>query len=108
MEVMVTAVQHRDAPTRPYRRVPWSPRAWSQAFYLAGGIPAQLFALLLVLVPWWFLVQGRHHWTKVWPIPPLTLVVVFLAVPLFTGVHRHRLRPPPGCSYRRSRSCRTG
>jgi signal transduction histidine kinase len=93
---MVTAVQHRDAPTRPYRRVPWSPRAWSQAWYLAGGIPAQLFALLLVLVPWWFLVRGHHHWTKVWPIPPLILVIVFLAVPLFTGIHRHRLRATAG------------
>ena len=96
MEVMVTAVQQRDAPTRPYRRVPWSPRAWSQALYLAGGIPAQLFALLLVLVPWWSLVRGHHHWTKVWPIPPLILVVVFLAVPLFTGIHRHRLRATAG------------
>jgi signal transduction histidine kinase len=64
--------------------------------YLAGGIPAQLFALLLVLVPWWFLVRGHHHWTKVWPIPPLILVIVFLAVPLFTGIHRHRLRATAG------------
>jgi signal transduction histidine kinase len=92
----VTAVQHRDAPTRPYRRVPWSPRAWSQALYLAGGIPAQVFALLLVLIPLWSLVQGHHHWTKVWPIPPLILVIVFLAVPLFTGIHRHRLRATAG------------
>ena len=96
MEVMVTAVQHGDAPTRPYRRVPWSPRAWSQALYLAGAIPAQLFALLLVLVPLWSLVRGHHHWTKVWPIPPLILVIVFLAVPLFTGIHRHRLRATAG------------
>ena len=92
----MTAVQHRDAPTRPYRRVPWSPRAWSQALYLAGAIPAQLFALLLVLVPLWSLVRGHHHWTKVWPIPPLILVIVFLAVPLFTGIHRHRLRATAG------------
>ena len=92
----MTAVQHRDAPTRPYRRVPWSPRAWSQALYLAGGIPAQVFALLLVLIPWWSLVRGHHHWTKVWPIPPLILVIVFLAVPLFTGIHRHRLRATAG------------
>ena len=92
----MTAVQHRDAPTRPYRRVPWSPRAWSQALYLAGGIPAQVFALLLLLVPWWSLVRGHHHWTKVWPVPPLILVIVFLAVPLFTGIHRHRLRATAG------------
>jgi signal transduction histidine kinase len=92
----VTAVQHRDAPTRPYRRVPWSPRAWSQALYLTGGIPAQLFALLLVLVPGWSLVRGHYHWTKVWPVPPLILVIVFLAVPVFTGIHRHRLRATAG------------
>ena len=100
---MVTVVQHRVGLARPYRRVPWSPRAWSQALYLAGGIPAQLFAVLLVLVPWWSLVTpswghalGHRNWGKVWPLPLLILVVVFLAVPLFTGIHRHRLRATAG------------
>jgi signal transduction histidine kinase len=100
---MVTVVQHRVGLARPYRRVPWSPRAWSQALYLAGGIPAQLFAVLLVLVPWWSLVTpswghalGHRNWGKVWPLPLLILVVVFLAVPLFTRIHRHRLRATAG------------
>ena len=50
VDVMATSVLHRGAPTRPYRRVPWSPRAWGQALYLAGGIPAQLAPLLLVVL----------------------------------------------------------
>ena len=37
--------------TRPrHRPVPWSPRAWRQALYLAGGIPALLAAPVLVAV----------------------------------------------------------
>ena len=50
VEAMATAVQHPDRPIRPYHRVPWSARAWSQALYLAGGIPAQLVPLLLVVL----------------------------------------------------------
>ena len=80
---MATSVLPRGAPTRPYRRVPWSPRAWSQALYLAGGIPALLAAPLLVVVG--FMVRPR------WLLPLLFLVVVFLAAPLLTGMHRHRL-----------------
>ncbi len=37
----------------PVRRAPWSPRAWRQAVYLAGGIPAQL-VVLLPLAAWGF------------------------------------------------------
>ena len=103
VDPMATVVQHRDRPARPYRRVPWSPEAWSQALYLAGGIPAQLFALFLVLLPWWSMatppgdnVQGHRNWGKLWPVPLLLLVIVFLAVPLFTAIHRHRLRTTAG------------
>ena len=52
---MATVVQHRDRPARPYHRVPWSPRAWSKALYLAGGIPALLAAALVVVG------SGRHR-----------------------------------------------
>ena len=41
--------QHTAPARRRRRRVPWSPRAWSQAFYLAAGIPAQLIAALILL-----------------------------------------------------------
>ena len=78
MEAMTTALApHRGAPARGTTAVPWSPRAWGQALYLAGGIPAQLAALAIALVPWWPLstpswgdVLG-HHWGKLWPGPLL-------------------------------------
>jgi signal transduction histidine kinase len=79
---MAAPVQRRYASR--YRRVPWSPRAWSQLLYLAGGIPAQLAALLLVVAG--FLARPR------WLLPVLFLMLVFLAVPVLTQVQRHRLR----------------
>ena len=85
---MATSVLPHGAPTRRYRRVPWSPRAWRQALYLAGGIPAQLAALLLVVAG--FMIRPRWLW------PLLFLAVVFLAVPLLTGIQRHRLRATAG------------
>ena len=95
---MVTSVPHRDGPVAQYHRVPWSPQAWGQALYLAGGIPAQLFALLVVLVPWW----AAWHRNGEGPRPGalflllFLLVMVFLAVPLLTGIQRHRLRATAG------------
>jgi Putative sensor len=78
---------------------PWSPRTWRQALYLAAGIPVQLVALLVVLVPWWSLtgpswgnLLGVRNWGKLWPLPLLSLVIVLLAVPALTAVHRQRLR----------------
>jgi signal transduction histidine kinase len=84
-----TLVAQRDAPIRRYRRVPWSPRAWGQALYLAGGIPAQLFAPLIVLGPA-FAIKPR------WVLPLAGLVIVFPAVPWLTRVQRHRLRTTAG------------
>ncbi len=96
---MVTIVQHRNGLARPYRRVPWSPRAWGHALYLAGAIPAQLLALI-VLVPWWVAVLGHGAgWrARAWQVVLLMLLmlIVFLAVPLFTAIHRHRLRATAG------------
>ena len=86
---MATVVQHRDGPARPYHRVPWSPRAWSKALYVAGGIPALLAAAIVVVVP-----AVTVH--PPWPLSLLGLVIVFLAVPLLTGIHRHRLRTTAG------------
>jgi signal transduction histidine kinase len=106
----VTAIaQHRDVPAPRYRRVPWSPRAWSQALYLAGGIPAQLLPLFVVLAP-----AVAFH-----PRPPAALLsglvlvfLVFLAMPVFTGIQRQRLRaaagvailPQPAIEHRLSRT----
>ena len=85
---MATAVQYPDRPTRPYHRVPWSLRAWSQALYLAGGIPAQLAAPVLVILG--ILVRPRGL------LALFFLAVVFLALPLLTGIERHRLRATAG------------
>jgi signal transduction histidine kinase len=56
--------------------------------YLTSGIPAQLGAVLLVMSG--FLTKPR------WLLPLLFLAVVFLAVPVLTRVHRHRLRTTAG------------
>jgi len=100
---MATLVRHQDRPQNRYRRVPWSPRAWLQALYLVGGIPAQLLALAAVVIPWWSLtgpswgnLLGVRNWGKLWPVPALFLVIVFLAVPALTAMQRHRLRTTAG------------
>jgi signal transduction histidine kinase len=67
-----------------YRRVPWSPRAWSQSLYLTGAVPALLAAPVLVAAG--FATKPR------WALPLLFLVVIFLATPALTAMHRHRLR----------------
>jgi signal transduction histidine kinase len=84
-----TLVSPGEPPARLYRRVPWSPRVWADALYLTGGIPAQLAAPLIVLGPA-FVIKPR------WVLPLAGLVVVFLAVPMLTGVQRHRLRTTAG------------
>jgi len=83
---MATSARRQDA---PYRRVPWSPRAWRQALYLAIGIPAQLLALLLATAA----VAGSP---PVRALVPVSLIVVFLAVPAFTTMQRYRLRATAG------------
>jgi signal transduction histidine kinase len=101
---MATLVRDQDRPENRYRRVPWSPRAWRQALYLAAGIPAQLLALFIVLawtggLRWrmnWFPVVWPVTWGRLWPLAPVSLVAVFLAVPALTAMQRHRLRAAAG------------
>src|SRR5690348_8930146 len=80
-----------DAPLRRHRRVPWSPRAWSQSLYLTGGVPAMLAVPLLLLVP-----ESLAGIKPRWPLPLLFAVVALLATPLLTRLHRHRLRATAG------------
>jgi signal transduction histidine kinase len=105
----VTAIaQRRDVPAPRYRHVPWSPHAWSQALYLAGGIPAQLAPVLVVLVP---LVVFRPRPAAALLGGLVLVFLVFLAVPAFTGLERQRLRataglaipPQPAIEHRLSR-----
>ena len=86
-------------PARRYRPVPWSPRAWGQTLFLAGAIPAQLLAVA-VLFPWCVVVLMDRPGAKaeVWRLvlPLLFMLILFLAVPVFTEIHRHRLRATAG------------
>jgi signal transduction histidine kinase len=89
----------------PIRRPPWSPQAWRQGAYLAGGIPAQL-VVMLPLAAWAFSRYVLHstpvswaRWERLgrlWPYLLVGLVIVFLALPLLTRMHRHRFRTTAG------------
>ncbi len=95
---MTTVMPQQAAPARGYRRVPWSPRAWSQALYLAGGIPAQLAAPLIVfaLLRW----PGRFDFwvgsNLLFVLWLLVAAVALLLVPMLTWIQRHRLRVTAG------------
>ena len=93
---MTTVMPRQAAPARPYRRVPWSPRAWGQALYLAGGIPAQLAAplIVLVLLRW----PGRYDfWVgPLWILWLLVAAAALLLVQVLTWVQRQRLRATAG------------
>jgi signal transduction histidine kinase len=95
---IVVDIQHRPpAAERPRRLVPWSPRAWRQALFVAAAIPAQL----VVVVPLLLIVRAfvkpdstdRHQWPVLLALLPLLLV---LLLPVLTRVHRHRLRVTAG------------
>jgi signal transduction histidine kinase len=105
--VTTILVSPRGAAARRYRRVPWSPHAWGQALYLAGGVPAQLAAPFVVLAP----AIVFHPRPAAALLSGLLLVfLVFLAVPAFTGMQRHRMgatagvaiRPQPAIEHRLS------
>ena len=97
--------------TARIRRLPWSPRSWRQALYLAGAIPAQLVAVVVVLtcdprVIWHihsvtvqhhsFRLLWPAHYGSLWPLWAVGLMIVFLAVPLLTRMQRHRLHITAG------------
>jgi signal transduction histidine kinase len=78
--------------------MPWSPRSWGQALYLAGAIPAMLIGIYFPLIP---LIIASGHERVVWRSPlwaawVLWLALIFLLVPVLTGIHRHRLRTTTG------------
>jgi signal transduction histidine kinase len=77
--------------------VPWSPRRWGQALYLAGGTPAMAIGMSVPVI--WLLTAG--HWSVLWhvaavPLWALWIVLMFLLTPALTQVHRHRLRATAG------------
>jgi signal transduction histidine kinase len=89
----ITADRQHPVPARRHRRVPWSPHAWGQVIYLAGGIPVQLIGagLLVALIALTVGTQGRGVF--LWPVGA---VLIFLLSPLLTRVHRQRLRVAAG------------
>jgi len=93
---MTTVMPQQAAPARGYRRVPWSPRAWGQALYLAGGIPAQLAGplILFALLRW----PGRFNFASgpLWVLWLLVAAVALLLVQVFTWIQRYRLRATAG------------
>jgi signal transduction histidine kinase len=86
---MTAVAPARNAPTRRRDRAPWSPRAWRQALYLTGAIPALAAVPLLMVV-------GAAAVRPRWALPLLFLVVALLALPLLATIHRHRLRATAG------------
>jgi signal transduction histidine kinase len=95
----ITVDRQAPAPAKRRRRVPWSPRAWGQALFLAGGIPVQLIGGLILV--------GLVRWTQVMQAPNDTVgwlgtlwlagaALIFLLAPVLTRVHRHRLRTTAG------------
>ena len=82
---------------RRHRRVPWSPHAWGQAFYLASGIPAQVLAgLFLFGMIRWTLVLHPRGIVRIGLLWLVGVLLIFLLSPLLTRVHRNRLRAMAG------------
>jgi signal transduction histidine kinase len=77
--------------------VPWSPRAWAQAIYLAGGIPALLVAPAILFA---LILATTAQTVGIERVLPLAwaagLLAIFLLSPVLTRVHRHRLRVTAG------------
>ena len=98
MDGMAIIVEKQHLPSaaeRPRRPVPWSPRAWRQALFVAAAIPAQVawVALFLIIMRVYLRPESpvRHHWPAL-----LALLPLLLLLPVLTRIHRHRLRVTAG------------
>jgi signal transduction histidine kinase len=93
----ITVDRQHQVRARRHRRVPWSPRAWGEALYLAGGIPIQVVAaLILFAVVRWSEVMDPRGIARLGLLWLACVVVIFLLSPVLTQVHRHRLRVTAG------------
>ena len=97
---MAIIVEQQHLPPTAKRRrrpVPWSPRAWRQAVFVAAAIPAQVawIVLLLIIVRTYIrsVAPGGHQW----PVLLALLPLLFL-LPVLTRIHRNRLRVTAGVS----------
>jgi signal transduction histidine kinase len=94
----ITVDRQDTAPARRRRRVPWSPRAWGEAVYLAAGIPVQIVAgaIFAGMLLWSISVRGSKTPLVVAIIWLVGIALIFLLTPVLTRVHRHRLRATAG------------
>ena len=104
MAIVVDKQHMPPAPKRQRRPVPWSPRAWRQALYLAAGIPVQL----VVAVPLVLVVRaivradfGSHHLRWFLLASVVTLAALLFLLPVLTWIERHRLRATAGVAIAR-------
>ena len=76
------------------RRVPWSPRAWNQALFVAGGIPVQIIPWLLLFLLARGELRSDGGWNGSRWLAAIvgTAVVALVLIPLLTRVQCHRLR----------------
>jgi signal transduction histidine kinase len=83
---------------RRRRRVPWSPRAWGQALYLAAGLPvlAVIPLALVGLIAWGHTIHSQKKAMAVALLYLAFVMLLFLVSPVLTRVHRHRLAATAG------------
>jgi signal transduction histidine kinase len=107
---MTAVAQAIGVGARRHQRAPWSRRAWAQAVYMFGAIPAQLLVMIVPaillfwltslrfvvaqdgyrgLMPAMFKLQYLPAWLA-------ALALLIFALPALTGIHRHRLRVTAG------------
>jgi len=77
--------------------MPWSPRSWRQALYLAAAVPALLLGVAVPAIQ----IGSQPHWSVMWHgaaglLWLLWAAMTFLLVPVLTWIHRHRLRVTAG------------
>jgi signal transduction histidine kinase len=94
----ITVDRQDAAPARRRRRVPWSPRAWGEAVYLAAGIPVQIVAgaIFSGMLLWSIAIRGPKTPVDLLLIWLAGIALIFLLTPVLTRVHRHRLRATAG------------
>jgi len=104
---IIVDIQHKPpASERPRRLRPWSPRAWRQALYLAGGIPVQLSGLI-VLYALVREIKKNGGTGPLWPAAVIVvLVAVLLLIPVLTRIHRQRLLATAGVAIPRQPAAR--
>src|ERR1700733_15847683 len=92
----ITVDRQHQVRARRHPRVPWSPRAWGEALYLAGGIPIQVVAALILfgLVSATTAASGPRASVWLLFLWLAGIAVIFLLTPWLTRINPHRLGAP--------------